>query len=182
MAQIRVRDQYGVAIPLLNVRLSLGNKSSAEAYDDRFTDLAGNTAWPNPLPSNDGYTLYANYANVNTKYGQVSKFVTTLDTDIDIVIPLLVAACPVNHNKEQFKTWFFNLVNKYGFTVVSTDAMGAMANDLVACGMKWQNQGVYPLNQWRPRIHQSPFNPDGGSDFDVDCGDFGKPWILTFRY
>lgn len=87
MSQIQVRDERGAAIPLVNVRLSLGTQSSDDAYDDRFTDLAGNTSWPNPLPSPTGYTLYVNERNVQPQFGSLARFVPSLADDIAIVLP-----------------------------------------------------------------------------------------------
>ena len=87
MAIIRVRDTAGQAIPLMNLRLSLGTQPSEAAYDDRFTDLAGNTAWPVVLPSADGYTLYANRANLKPDYGTASLHVQDFHGDIDLTVP-----------------------------------------------------------------------------------------------
>jgi len=86
MAQIQIRDVAGAPISGINVRLALGHQSSDEAYDDRFTDLAGNTAWPNPLPSHDGYTLYVNHANVNPAFEQTQAHVPDLGTDVPFVL------------------------------------------------------------------------------------------------
>lgn len=86
MSQIQVRDTDGVPLPFINIRLALGDRSSDEAYDDRFTDLAGNTAWPNPIAA-PSYTLYVNDRNVNTHFGSVTRAVHTLDADIVIVLP-----------------------------------------------------------------------------------------------
>jgi len=87
MAIIRVRDTAGQAIPLMNLRLSLGTQPPEAAYDDRFTDLAGNTAWPVVLPSADGYTLYANYSNVKPDYQRISLRVPDFHADIDLTVP-----------------------------------------------------------------------------------------------
>jgi len=86
MSQIQIRDISNQPIPGINVRLSLGDQPSDAAYDDRFTDLAGNTAWPNPLASPNGYTLYVNYANVNPAYLSVFARVPNLDADIPITL------------------------------------------------------------------------------------------------
>lgn len=89
MAQIQLRDSIGQPIPYLNVRLSLGDAPSDVAYDDRFSDLAGNTAWPNPIKSANGYTLYVNERNVNAKYGMVTRRIQSLDDDIRIAVPTI---------------------------------------------------------------------------------------------
>lgn len=87
MSQIQVRDAGGAPLTGINIRLSLGDLPSDAAYDDRFTDDAGNTAWPNPLPSPNGYTLYVNDRNVDPQYGTVVQHAPTLETDIPIVVP-----------------------------------------------------------------------------------------------
>lgn len=97
MSQIQVRDSKGEGISLINIRLSLGNGDSDSAYDDRFTDLAGNTAWPNPLPSNAGYTLYVNERNVDTDYDSATVHVNNLNDDILIVLNELKPAIQEIH-------------------------------------------------------------------------------------
>lgn len=87
MAQIQIRNREGAALAGINIRLALGDQSSDEAYDDRFTDLAGNTAWPNPLGSADGYTLHVNVANVNPAYRALSLHVSDFHDDIRIDLP-----------------------------------------------------------------------------------------------
>ncbi len=190
MSFIRVRDQFGNIPPppcdRINVRLSVGHKSSDDAYDDRFTDDAGNTSFPHPLPSDDGYTLYANYRNVNPKYGQSSVYVADLELKpVDIAIEKLHVdpppqECPVGFDKTSFTAWFNRVKVGSG---PSEANMKAMHPALQKCGFEWQND-CRPSSEWRPRIHQPPFlnGPCSGSTHDVDCGDFGGPWILTFRY
>jgi len=181
MSFIAITDKHGNPLKYINIRLALGRVSSDDAYDDRFTDLAGHTAWPNPLASDDGYTLYVNYANVQTTYGSAKQFVGSLEaSDITIQLDSLAvptpSTCPVDHNKDQFSTWFH--AHKVG-DMVSMANMQAMQPSLTACGMKWQNQDRGDL---RPRIFQPPLNAIGASEWAVDCGDFDKPWVLTFRY
>ncbi len=191
MSFISVRDQFGHPPPApcerINVRLAIGRKSSDEAYDDRFTDNGGNMSFVNPLPSIDGYTLYANYRDVIANYGNASVYVADLEAaPITITLqktiepPAPSGGCPVNWNKAEFSAWFN--INKVG-NVVTQANMVAMQPALVKCGFEWQNM-CRPPDQWRPRIHQPPFlsGPCSGSTHDVDCGDFGGPWILTFRY
>lgn len=199
MSFIQVRDQFGnpPAAPCdrLSVQLIPDDWVGGHgAQDDRFTDNAGNTSFPGAeqLWPASGYTLTVNKVNVDAKYGSTEKHVTAKELEAspitltvqktDAPNPPQPGTCPVNYDKQQFTTWFFGLVTKYNEPIVSTSAMGRMANDLVACGMLWQNQGIYPVDQWRPRIHQAPIRPDHDSDHNVDCGDFGLPWKLTFRY
>lgn len=87
MSQIHVRDAQGRPVSHINIRLALGDLPSEAAYDDRFTDLAGNTAWPNPLASLRGYTLYVNDTNVDSRFGTVTHAVPTLGDDILIELP-----------------------------------------------------------------------------------------------
>jgi hypothetical protein len=87
MAQIQVRSVGGDPVRRINIRLALGDRSSDEAYDDRFTDDWGNTAWPNPLPSPSGYTLYVNDRNVDPRYGTLTVLAPTLEADIPITLP-----------------------------------------------------------------------------------------------
>lgn len=68
MAQIQVRNKDGIGVPLLNVRIGVNGQDMEGAYDDKFSDLQGNLAWPNPLPSNKGYSLFLNYKHVIDDY------------------------------------------------------------------------------------------------------------------
>lgn len=68
MSQIKVKDADGEAIILLNIRLGINSQDVDSAYDDRFTDYAGATAWPNPLPSSNGYSFFLNYRNELHEY------------------------------------------------------------------------------------------------------------------
>lgn len=181
MAQIRVRDQSGNPIKLLNVRLSLGTGTSDQAYDDRFTDLAGNTAWPNPLPSNNGYTLYANYANINPNYNQVSKFVTTLDADIDLVLQAVSqpSNCPNPNDKNAVHDWFFGLANSVQAFTNTESNRQRMIPDFTKCQVAWQNQNRPPM---RARFFLNASGPNLDSSFIVDTGDENSPFNLTFRY
>lgn len=66
--QIKIRNSHDQPIPLVNIRISQGSKPSEEAIFDVFTDYAGNTGWPIPFWPTGTYTLYVNYANVNSRY------------------------------------------------------------------------------------------------------------------
>jgi hypothetical protein len=86
MAQIQIRDIVNRPLIGINVRLALGNGPSDEAYDDKPSDFAGNLAFPNPLPSADGYTLYANVANVDDDYLPTIEHVADLGSDVPMVL------------------------------------------------------------------------------------------------
>ena len=92
---VEVRNRLGQPIVYLNIRLSLGDLPSDAAYDDRFTDLAGHTAWPNPLPSPNGYTLYFNYANLQSLYGNTSVRIASFDEPVNVVMPWAGEVSPV---------------------------------------------------------------------------------------
>lgn len=78
MAQIQVRDPEGIGIALLNVRLGANGESIDDAYDDKFTDFVGNTAWPNPIVSPSGYDLFLNYRNNLDEYESKTVHVDSL--------------------------------------------------------------------------------------------------------
>jgi len=79
MSQVKIRDIDNNPIILMNVRLAVGDGNSVSAYDDKFSDYAGNLAWPNPLPSSNGYNLHVNYANENYDWDRKSVKVDTLN-------------------------------------------------------------------------------------------------------
>lgn len=188
MSFIRVRDQFGNPPPPSGrIDVALIPQGFTSPQDRRFTDDAGNVSftgctivWPD---AHGVFMLAANTANVNPAYGNAT--VTTQNIEaapIDLVIQKLAVGpgCPVNYDKAQFTTWF-NAI-KVGNTV-TREAMIAMTPAVHACGFEWQND-CRPNTEWRPRIHQPPFlnGPCSGSTHDVDLGDFGGPWTLTFRY
>ncbi len=91
MAQVQIRDQRGNPITSVAVRLATEHQSSELAYDERFTDLAGNTAFPAPALA-PSYTLHVNYTddccrrNLRAKYKPFSLGVPNLNDDIVIVL------------------------------------------------------------------------------------------------
>lgn len=88
MAQIKLRDQEGIGVPLVNIRLGINGQNVDEAYDDKFTEPdSGTTAWPNPLPSSAGYDLFVNYVHKLDDYE--SKTVHVENFDNDIIIELI---------------------------------------------------------------------------------------------
>ena len=87
MSQIQVRDKFNNPLPLIDVRVAVGHRSTDEAYDDKRTDNDGNTAFPVVLPSNEGYTLWFNTRNVNKDFDEFNFFVDRIDAQ-DIVIHL----------------------------------------------------------------------------------------------
>ena len=202
-------DQFGKALYGVSARLSRGNLGEDKAEDDRPIDEAAHvtflevkkilptpTTLPGGVQTGPGHTIHINfrkaYAQNWLDYENKSVFFPDVEDPAQIGVPIIVPKksvtpppgnqCPVNYDKTQFTNWFFGLVQKHNEPIVTTAAMARMADDLQKCGMLWQNQGIYPVNQWRPRIHQPPIRADHDSDHNVDCGDFGQPWVLTFRY
>lgn len=90
MAQVQVRDKLNEPIILVNIRLGINGQSLDESYDDKFTDYAGNTAWPNPLPSNSGYDLFVNYRNILDEYESITVHVPSLEFDVLIILEKLI--------------------------------------------------------------------------------------------
>lgn len=86
MSQVQLRNIHGEPIILCNIRLAVGEQLSDDAYDDRFTDLSGNTAWPNALPSSKGYNLFVNHENVLPEYEQYDTHVKDFSQNIVIVL------------------------------------------------------------------------------------------------
>jgi len=86
MSQVQVRDEFGRGITYLNIRLGLNAQTEDECQYDAFTDLAGNTAFPYAPKASGGYTLYANYRNVNSAYVTAAPHVANLDNDVVIVL------------------------------------------------------------------------------------------------
>ncbi len=86
MSQIQIRDFDGNGLALVNIRLSLGNGDSDSAYDDKFTDFTGNSSFPVVLPSNSGYTLHVNKANVIAEWGPTEIHVNDFSSDILITL------------------------------------------------------------------------------------------------
>lgn len=68
MSQIQIRDKRGNPIRGINVRYAIGSNDSDSAPDDKPSDYAGNLAFPTPIGSPNGYSLYINERNVNSKY------------------------------------------------------------------------------------------------------------------
>ena len=196
------KDQNGNPVWGLATRISRGKWDTNKAEDERYPDNAGNTSFlevkkvlPSPLgDSGPGHTIHVNYnggLNPNwADYEPVSKYFIDIEdpSQIGFDHPIIVKRkgtnpipvnCPVDYNKQQFTDWFNRI--KVG-SIVTVANMESMVPELQKCGMLWQNQGLYPVSQWRPRIHQPPIRPDHDSDHNVDCGDFGDVWKLTFRY
>lgn len=67
MSQIQIRDQFDNPIVRMDCRLSLGDKPTDEAYDDKPSDFAGNLAFP-LVQASPSYTLYFNTRNVLPQY------------------------------------------------------------------------------------------------------------------
>lgn len=205
-------DQFGIPVYGVDVRLSRGILGEDKAEDSRPVDEAGHVSFlevkkilptpatlPNGGDTGPGHTIHINFRKGYTcpgdkwlEYEHKSVFYTDIEDPAEIAKPITLVkkvappppgnTCPVNYDKTQFTNWFFAMVTKYNEPTVTTAAMARMAEEVQKCGMLWQNQGIYPVNQWRPRLHQPPILPNHDSDHNVDCGDFGQPWKLTFRY
>lgn len=195
MSFIKVRDQNGnPPEPSGRLDVALTPSGFTSPQDRRFTDNAGNVSftgctivWPD---AHGKFKLEVNTTNVNNNYGTGSLDVPDIEAQEYLITvqkhsdPVPVPGkCPVNHDKGQFTEWFWAMINRTGITVCSNQALVQLAPELEKCGMVWQNQKVYPQDKWRPRIFQPPLNPPNyDSPWFVDCGDFGGPWVLTFRY
>lgn len=90
MAQVQIRDFGGNPIPLMNIRLGRNGQSSNQAEFDQFTDLAGNTAWPLPPPTENEYDLFINYANIQPRFDKVQIHIKDFNNDIVIKVPFNV--------------------------------------------------------------------------------------------
>ena len=202
MAQVQLRDQQGRPVPGVTVRLAFRGYSTDKALFEQIADGGGNTdfgyaaagiiainanahpdqQWTLHVNKNAGFN--ANWQAIEQKAVDVpGNGVAAFQQDVAVMLqvaPPQPAGCPVDHDKDQFRAWFDRV--KVGSTV-TTAAMQQMEPALKACGFEWQNNCRQP-SEWRPRIHQPPFisGPCSGSTHDVDCGDFGGPWVLTFRY
>lgn len=191
------KDQNGNPVWGLATRLARNDWDTSRAEDERYPDKAGHTTFlevKNVLPATNGHTVHVNYnEGLNPdwrNYSTVSKHFIDIEdpnqlNQVIVVNHIGVPVpepnhCPVNWNKQQFTDWFNRI--RVGSSVTTMN-MVAMAPELVKCGFEWQNH-CRNSSEWRPRIHQPPFlnGPCSGSNHDVDCGDFGGPWILTFRY
>jgi len=109
MSQIQIRDPQGNPIPLMNIRISEGEKPSEEAIYDVFTDREGNTGWPIPFWPQQRYALHVNVANVNPTFLPQSYYLLASDTDT-VRIEMAVVQTPppltprLHIEGEQFKT------------------------------------------------------------------------------
>lgn len=88
MSQIKVRDEFGEPVILVNIRISELGKSSDEAFFDVFTDFAGNTGWPIPYFPNRTFSLHINYNNILDDFISLTQDSTPTNADGDIEITL----------------------------------------------------------------------------------------------
>lgn len=97
MAQIQVRDENGVAVPRINIRISQGTLPSEAAIFDYETDLAGNKGWPIPYWPEADYTLYINRQNVDARFPTTEVFVPAAQNQFDVAItlPHIVQPIPI---------------------------------------------------------------------------------------
>lgn len=202
MSVLLFRDQNGNPVWGLATRIARGHGDTTKAEDERYPDKAGSTAFvgvkivlPSPAPPeypDPGHTVHVNFnegLNPNWRdYATASVYLPDIEavpsgytiTVHHTGVQPPVDLCPVNFDKEQFRKWFDSVKVGSGITTANMQAMQA---SLKKCGFEWQNN-CRDSHEWRPRIHQPPFlnGPCSGSTHDVDCGDFGGPWTLTFRY
>src|SRR2546427_10890294 len=89
MAQVQIRTTGGHPIVAASVRLATEDQDSAHAYDERFTDAGGNTAFPAPVPASR-YMIHVNYTDdgcgrrLRSRYEPISVAVRSLDADVVI--------------------------------------------------------------------------------------------------
>ncbi len=97
---------------------------------------------------------------------------------------------PVYWTKEQWRTWFFNLVASKGLPNASLGAMQATRNDLLAVGADWQNgwRGDLRARIFLPVLNcPPPSNPSAPScaytrAVDVGENGLGAAWSWVPRF
>lgn len=185
---IAVTDAHGQPLKYINVRVSKTGQTSDQAIDDRFTDLAGHTAWPGGFVGGEHWTactLHINDRNVNPAYGDAHVNVPDLDGQ-PITVQLTggtpAVTCPDPHDKGAVHDWFFTVAAAAGAHTNTVQNRINMKDGLVACGAAWQNQCVYSPDKWRARFFLQAHGPNCDSDFVVDTGNENGPFELTFRY
>jgi len=175
---VKVRDTQGNPLKYIDVRISFGNGTDDQAQDDRFTDLAGNTAWPDGLLPDlpDGANLYANTRNVQPEYKTATAHAPAKDALVEIVLEPTGIAPPPPPPSGGFtrpygtdEEWHVYITNKLpqqlGLTVITRDALTAMRPHMVTAipgaPAFWQND-VDGRTDYRPRV----FLPTGDEDAD----------------
>jgi len=83
MSLIQLVDNKGNQLPFINIRLGANGQTLKQSYDDKFTNHQGNTAWPNPILSNQGYDLYVNLKedNINPRYAGKIEHIDNFNFD-----------------------------------------------------------------------------------------------------
>ena len=97
---------------------------------------------------------------------------------------------PVYWTREQWRTWFFNLVASRGLPNATFSAMQATRNDLLAVGADWQNgwRGDLRARIFLPVLNcPAPSNPSAPScaytkAVDVGENGVGGPWSWVPRF
>jgi len=97
---------------------------------------------------------------------------------------------PVYWTKEQWRTWFYNLVASKGLPNATLGAMQATRNDLLAVGADWQNgwRGDLRARIFLPVLNcPAPSNPSAPScaytkAVDVGENGVGGPWSWVPRF
>jgi hypothetical protein len=94
-----------------------------------------------------------------------------------------------NSSNEEWRLWFFQIVQQRNQPTVSVAAMAALRADLLAVEADWQNGWRGDL---RPRLFlpvagcnataaNNPNPPRCAYGRTVDVGDTGRPWVWVFR-
>jgi hypothetical protein len=90
MSQIQIRDRNNRALPLINIRLSLGQDGPEDSIFDYETDNAGNKGWPVPFWPTRDYTLHINKRNIDIRYQSLEVYVPTPSSgnydDVQIIL------------------------------------------------------------------------------------------------
>lgn len=185
---IIVQDASGAGLKFVNVRVAHLGEPTEKAVDDRFTDLVGHTAWPGGFVGGDRWssaTLYVNDRNVLTTYKSASVDVANfaaINESANLVVTLerAGAACPPGHDKEAWHVYFRQTCQRFGFALVSEDALAAMNPTMKACDAFFQYTSDTP-----PKLRPRLFLPNPNGDpfaYAVDLGDWGKPWTWEPRF
>lgn len=155
---VSVRDEKGNNNFLpsrINVRLATGHKTSDEAFDDKFTDNGGNLAFVGvdavidryfPSEAGKGFTIYANYRDVNPGWKSASKFVEELDAGTTTIIIQ---------------------------TVISPEPPSGLTT--ITCPHDSSFKGYGTTQEWKPLAHQLAPNgimePEDGPQPNLDAFD-----------
>lgn len=162
MPQIQLRDPYGNPIPLMNIRISEGVKSSDEAIYDVFTDYAGNTGWTIPFWPQQRYALHVNFSNVNPRFVPQSYYL--LASDIDTVrITMAEYVPPVD--KDTLKIYPRHGMSIAGLLVSSAANIPETVRIFQDCGV--QSTRINLLSALWPQTDTLPFSRRTDGQWDL---------------